>query len=149
MVAPHTDTFSQPNRQTRIGRRGRRLSIDSLEDRSVPATFHVSLGGSDITGDGSIATSFRSVQASINAAAATADGNDNIKVAAGTYITAGVDLALTIPASANLTNLQLLGGWDATFTTQDPPATPTVYVFQNVASLSGDLNILDSQRHHQ
>ena len=130
-------------RKSQKGQPRRRPALELLEDRAVPSTLHVSLLGSD-TGDGSIAAPFRTVQASINAAAATADGDDVIQVQAGTYATAGVDLAIVIPASANLTNLKLSGGWDATFTTQDPTATPTRYVFRNVASLSGDLNILDS-----
>ncbi|MBO0697378.1 MAG: hypothetical protein J2P46_03200 [Zavarzinella sp.] len=108
----------------------------------MPATFHVALDGNDLTGDGSIASPFRTIQRGINAAAATADGNDFVDVAGGTYATAGTDLGISIPASANLSNLQLLGGWDATFTTENPAATPTVYVFQNPATLSGDLSIL-------
>ena len=117
--------------------------MESLEDRTVPATFHTSLSGNDLTGDGSIAAPFRTVQAGINAAAANSDLEDIVKVEGGTYSTALVDLGLNILNSANLTNLQLLGGWNAAFTTQDPTATPTVYVFQNVASPSGDLNVLD------
>jgi hypothetical protein len=117
--------------------------MEGLEDRSVPATFNVALTGDDLTGDGSIATPFRTVQRGITAAAATADGNDEVDVAGGTYATALLDLGLNIPNSANLNNLQLSGGWDATFTTQNPTATPTVYVFQNPASLSGDIGILN------
>ena len=109
----------------------------------MPATFHVALTGSDITGDGSIATPFRTIQKGIATAAATADGDDIVAVAGGTYALAGVDLNIPILASANLTNLQLQGGWDATFAVQNPAATPTIYVFQNAPGLSGDMGILD------
>ena len=108
----------------------------------MPATFNVALTGDDGTGTGTITAPFRTIQKGIDAAVALADGNDVVNVAAGTYATAGTDLGITIPASGNLTNLQLLGGWDATFTTRNPLAIPTVYVFQNVAG-AGDLNILD------
>src|SRR5262245_61352986 len=77
-------------RKSRKGRT-RRPALELLEDRAVPAIYHVSLTGHDATGDGSVGNPFRTVQAGINAAAATADGNDIIKVAAGTYATAGVD----------------------------------------------------------
>jgi len=120
-----------------------RLVLQSLEDRCVPATFHVALTGNDLTGDGSIAAPFRTIQKGITEAAATADGNDFVDVAGGTYATPVFDLAITIPANGNLTNLQLLGGWDAAFTTQNPVATPTVYVFQNAGSPIGDLNIVN------
>jgi hypothetical protein len=125
----------------RVRSRRRSPRIECLEDRAVPAAFHVSLDGNDLTGDGSTAAPFRTIQRGITAAAAAADGNDFVDVAGGTYATPGVDLGISIPASANLLNLQLLGGWDATFTTENPTATPTVYVFQNPATLSGDLNI--------
>src|SRR5262245_8598619 len=115
----------------RLKSRRRFLRIEGLEDRSVPATFHVSLTGDDLTGTGTIAAPFRTIQRGINEAAATADGNDFVDVAGGTYATAGVDLGIAILANPNLTNLHLLGGWDATFTTQNPAATPTLYVFQN------------------
>src|SRR5262245_52824901 len=60
--------------------------LESLEGRWVPATFSVAAGGS--------------IQAAITAAAATADGNDIINIAKATYTE-----NLTIPNSANLTNL--------------------------------------------
>lgn len=123
----------------RLNRRRRTLRIEGLEDRAVPATFHVSLTGNDITGNGSIATPFRTVQAGINAAAAVSDGADVVKVEAGTYATALVDLNLTIPSSANLLDLQLLGGFDvgSNFTTRT--ARSTVYAPQSV----GDVNNID------
>src|SRR5262249_7184429 len=60
--------------------------LESLEGRWVPATFNVSAGGS--------------IQAAINSAAAAADGNDIINIAKATFTG-----NLTIPNSANLTNL--------------------------------------------
>src|SRR5262249_18909454 len=83
---------------------------------------------------GSAAAPFRTVQRAINAAAATADGPDVVQVEAGTYDAAGVDLGLNIPASANLQNLQLLGGYDAGqgFTTRTPRTT--VYIPQTPGS---------------
>src|SRR5262249_15256579 len=112
--------------------------LEALEDRAVPATFHVALTGNDLN-NGSATAPFRTVQAAINAAAATADGPDVVQVEAGTYATAGVDLGLSIPSSANLQNLQLLGGYDAGkgFTTRTPRTT--VYIPQT----PGDRNLQD------
>jgi hypothetical protein len=122
--------------------RGRRRFpwIECLEDRAVPATFYVATTGNDLTGDGSIAAPFRTIQHGIDAAV-TAGGDEVIDVAGGTFADPTFDLRITIPVSANLTSLQLLGGWDDTFTTENPVATPTIYVFKNPATLSGDLNI--------
>src|SRR5262245_40786127 len=85
--------------------------LEQLEDRLAPATFHVSLSGDDTLGDGSTAAPFRTVQKGIDAATATSDGDDIVKVEAGTYATAGIDLGVSIPSNANLQNLQLLGGF--------------------------------------
>jgi hypothetical protein len=41
--------------------------LEALEDRTVPATFHVALTGND-GNNGSAAAPFRTVQAAINAA---------------------------------------------------------------------------------
>src|SRR5262249_51774330 len=107
--------------------------LEALEDRTVPATFHVALTGNDGNA-GSAAAPFRTVQRAINAAAATAGGPHVVQVEAGTYDAAGVDLGLNIPASANLQNLQLLGGYDAGqgFTTRTPRTT--VYIPQTPGS---------------
>lgn len=139
----HRPRLRSDSSRHHVKRRRCLLRMDSLEDRAVPATFHVALTGSDITGDGSAGNPFRTVQFGINAAAAAVDGNDIVEVAGGTYATALVDMALNIPNSANLSSLQLSGGWNATFTIQDPTATPSVYVFQNFASTTGDLNVLN------
>jgi Ca2+-binding RTX toxin-like protein len=122
-----------------VKRRRCTLRMEGLEDRAVPATFHVALSGNDLTGDGSIASPFRTVQAGINAATTTADGEDVVNVATGTYSAAGVDLGLSIPSSANLLNLQLLGGYDvgSNFTTRTPRTT--IYVPQT----PGDRNLQD------
>src|SRR5262249_56147500 len=66
-------------------------------------------------------------------------GDDAAWVEAGPYATAGVDLGLNTPASANLQNLQLLGGYDAGqgFTTRTPRTT--VYIPQT----PGDRNLQD------
>ena len=114
-----------------VKRRRCTLRMEGLEDRAVPATFHVALTGNDITGNGSIATPFRTVQAGINAAAATADGNDIVKVEAGTYATAGVDLGLSIPSSANLHEPATAGRLRRRLDLHHPHPRSTVYVFQN------------------
>ncbi|HJZ94730.1 MAG TPA: right-handed parallel beta-helix repeat-containing protein [Gemmataceae bacterium] len=77
----------RPTRRTaaRLSRRSA-LRVDGMEDRTVPATFNVAAGGS--------------IQAAIDAAAATNDGNDIINIAPATYTG-----NLVIPNSANLTNL--------------------------------------------
>lgn len=97
--------------------------VEILEDRALLSTFHVSLSGNDATGDGSVATPFRTVQAGINAAAAANDGDDAVEVAQGLYNTFDVDGKISIPASANLSNLELTGGWNATFTARTPQST--------------------------
>src|SRR5262249_27421977 len=111
--------------RSRKARRAQRPRLEILEDRCVPATFHVALTGLD-TNTGGVADRFRSIQAAINAAAATADGPDIIQVAAGTYNSTTFDGKLSIPTSANLSNLKILGGFDSTFTTQT--ARSTIYI---------------------
>jgi autotransporter-associated beta strand protein len=112
----------------------RRSFLESLEDRSLMATFHVSLGGLD-TNLGTEAAPFRSIQAAITAASATSDGDDTIKVGGGVYNTLGVDQQFIIgngsSPPAGLQNLELLGGWNSDFTVQNPLLTPTDYTFTN------------------
>src|SRR5436190_84275 len=91
--------------------RRHRPQIELLEARVVPATFFAATTGND-GNPGTAAAPFRTIQAGVNAAAAIADGNDVVNVAAGTYATPGVDQAIAIPNTANLTNLQVLGGFD-------------------------------------
>lgn len=134
----------QPVRATGAVRRFPSPCVMQLEDRVVPATFHVALSGDDGAGDGSINNPFRTIQAGINAAAATSDGNDFVNVAAGTYNTAGVDLDLVVPASATLQNLQLLGGWDATFSTRTPRTTIYASQTAHADANSIDLQVLDA-----
>jgi hypothetical protein len=108
-----------------------RLVVEQLDDRLVPATFHVAPDGSNATGDGSAAGPYRTVQHAINQAALT-PGPHAVKVAAGTYATAGVDLAVTVN-DPDLAGLQLLGGWDrTTFSVRMPGST--VYVPQSAAA---------------
>ncbi|MBI2808536.1 MAG: hypothetical protein HYX68_26410 [Planctomycetes bacterium] len=97
--------------------RGRfRPRVETLEDRLAPAAFMVALTGNDADPFGVAGGSYRTIQAAVNAAAAVNDGDDFVNVATGTYNTAGVDARFDIPASANLQNLQMLGGWNAAFT---------------------------------
>jgi fibronectin-binding autotransporter adhesin len=121
------------DRQRQVVRR-RKSFLEPLESRQLLATFHVSLAGDD-TNDGSNLTPFRSIQAAIAAASSTVDGPDIIKVAGGVYNEVGVDQRFIIGHSssppAGLTDLQLLGGWDANFTNRNPALTPTDYTFTN------------------
>lgn len=118
--------------------------LEQLEEREVPSAFFVSTLGNDANNGTSAGTAFRTIQAAITAAAASADGNDTINVAAGTYATSGVDTAITIPSDAELTNLQILGGWNSTFTVRNPASTATVYIPQNTGSIIGfDVTIAD------
>ncbi len=57
------------------------LALETLEDRSVPATLHVAPDGIDAAGQGSAVSPFRSIQFAVNQAAT----DDIIKVAEGTY----------------------------------------------------------------
>lgn len=121
-----------------------RPAAEILEDRLAPALFNVATFGNDVTGDGSAANPYRTLQRAVNEAAAFADGNDTINLAGGTYNQAGVDLNVLIPNSANITNLSVLGGWNGTFTVRDPLATPTLFAPQTGALATPDVLILDA-----
>lgn len=130
--------------QPAVGPRRFRPNLEQLEEREVPSAFFVSTLGNDAN-PGTSTQPFRTIQAGINAAALTLDGNDTVNVAGGTYSTAGVDLAINIPADAELTNLQLLGGWNSTFTTRNPADTPTNYIPQNTGNIVAfDVTVADS-----
>src|SRR5262249_48899227 len=90
------------------------LRVEGMEDRTVPATFNVAAG--------------TSIQAAINAAAATSDGNDIINIAKATFTE-----NLVIPNSTNLTNLVIR---------KDPAATgsPTIK-----ASTAGAILTVDGE----
>ena len=115
-----------------------------LEDRALLSTFHVALTG-DNGNDGSAAAPFRTVQAAINAAAAADDGDDVIKVAAGTYNTFDVDGKINVLNSANTTNLVISGGWDAGFVTATPRSTIYMpdYTGAPTNGSLGDIDVLD------
>src|SRR4051812_15588047 len=99
-------------RLNRDSRKRRPAILERLEDRSLLAVFTVALTGSDADPAGLGGGSYRTIQAAINAASAASDGGDEIRVAGGNYNAAGIDGRFDIPASANLQNLQLRGGWD-------------------------------------
>jgi hypothetical protein len=64
----------------------RRVLLESLEDRTSPAIFIVyGFGGSDVSGIGSAAAPFQSIQRAVN----VAQNGDTIKVAGGLYQYAG------------------------------------------------------------
>ncbi|MBI3466526.1 MAG: right-handed parallel beta-helix repeat-containing protein, partial [Planctomycetes bacterium] len=88
-----------------------RLGVEHLENRRLLAVVHVSRTGMD-TNPGTADMPFRTVQHAINQLAIAGDLTDDVvKVKADTFDEAGVDLAITVPASSDLINLQLLGGF--------------------------------------
>lgn len=129
--------FRQKTKRASRGRRHRPV-LELLEDRTAPATFHVSLSGSDAS-TGGVADPFRTIQRAVTAAADAADGDDTIRVEAGVYNAPGVDLAISIPSSLNIANLVLLGGFNigSGFSTRTPRTT--VYVPQS----PGNINVAD------
>lgn len=106
--------------------------LERLEDRRVLSTFYVSLTGNDTSGNGTIATPYRSIQKALDIASLDATSPHTINVAAGTYNQLGFDNGFGIGNSAsptpNLNGLTLNGGWNATFTTQTVGST--VYIPQ-------------------
>ncbi len=119
-----------------------RPQIDWLEDRLAPATFHVALTGDDVAGDGSAANPFRTLQRAVNETAAANDGNDVIRMGAGLYNQAGVDNAVSIPNNANITNLNILGGWDAAFAAQTGTSTLQPQTAGTGISIAGLSNVV-------
>lgn len=119
--------------------------LEVLEERALLAVFHVSLTGDD-GNVGSAAEPFRTVQQAINAAAASDDGDDVVKVQAGTYDTP-LDLGFTVPSDDELDSLDIIGSFNATFTTSDVLFAATNYHPQDSGgsiSLGDDDTILDS-----
>ena len=106
--------------------------LERLEDRLVLSSFYVSLTGNDTTGNGTIATPYRSIQKALDIANLNATGPHTINVAAGTYSQLGFDNGFGIGSSAspspNLNGLTLDGGWNTAFTTQTIGST--VYIPQ-------------------
>lgn len=108
-----------------------RLTLERLEDRTVPAVYFVAPGGADAAGHGGAANPFASIQYALNRAAAS---GDTIEVAAGTYAyNAAADVSsasLGATAVAVVLNKQvtILGGYNAANWSQPPNATanPTI-----------------------
>jgi Protein of unknown function (DUF1565) len=119
------------------------LAAAAASAQAAEAALHVSLSGSDTTGDGSVSSPFRTIQKAVDAAQATsAAEDDEIRVQQGTYAEPGVDLAISIPASANTASLAVLGGFNGDFTVQT--AATTVFVPQQTGSIATpDLEVLD------
>jgi len=111
-LTPWLSTFGnlgfnrRPERRNKSrGVRHATISLEQLEDRALLSTFHVATNGDDVAAAADVthATAFRSIQAAVNAAASASDGDDEIKVAAGIYNTAGVDaLVITSGATASI-----------------------------------------------
>lgn len=118
--------------------------VEMLEDRALLSTFRVSLTGDDATGDGSVATPYRTIQAAVDAAAATSDGDDIVQVAAGTYNSLDVDGKISILANANLSNLLISGGWDASFSSRTPQSTIYMPDYAGAPTLGsqGDIDVV-------
>ena len=135
--------FGKPSRNQRRTEQKKATAkpqMTELEDRITPATFYVSTSGDDTTLDGTnVASPYRSIQTAVNAAGALA-GADEIRVAAGIYNTPGFDNAISIGVS-NSDGLQLLGGFNAAFTTQT--AGDSVFIGQSSSPLGVDSNDVD------
>ena len=118
-----------------IGKRNFRSGFERfecLEDRVLLSSFYVATTGNDLTGDGSIAAPYRSIQKAIDVAGLDPSFPHKIDVASGTYNQAGVDNGFGIGSTASpkpfLNGLTLDGGWDASFTTQTVGST--IYIPQ-------------------
>ncbi len=122
-------------------------SLEQLEDRALLTTLHVALTGDDAAAALDNSLSFRTIQAAITAAALTADGADEILVAAGTYTDPALDGKLSIPDDAELTNLVISGGWNAGFTTRVPQSTiyiPSIAAQTPLTGADGDIDVADA-----
>lgn len=96
-----------------------------------PDIFYVQAGA---TGDCSLDSPCGNVQQAIDLAEAGGDGNE-VYVAAGVYM-------------ENITvsyGIAVLGGWDATFTTQDPIANPTIIDGQGEHNFEVNGNASDTE----
>lgn len=110
-------------------RRGlyRGLLVERLEPRLVLSTFFVTPTGSDGNSGLLSGQPLRTIQQAI-IRANSSSGPHVINMGGGTYSNPGLDTAINIPNATNLTNLQVLGGWNTGFTLRDPVATPSVYM---------------------
>jgi hypothetical protein len=121
------------NRRLRRPAQARRArpQLETLEDRTVPATYFVSPAGADVAGGGGAANPFRSIQYAVNRAAPT---GDTIQVAAGAYTynaaadTTAAQLGTTAVVVVFNKQLIIKGGYNAAnwAAAPDPVANPTV-----------------------
>jgi Ca2+-binding RTX toxin-like protein len=114
-----------------------RFHLERLEERTVLSSFFVSLNGSDAVATTGTATDpFRTIQHAIDETAAADALDDTISVEAGVYQDPTHDLAISVPNSGNINNLQILGGFNAgtDFTTGRTPRS-TVYVPQQAGNV--------------
>jgi fibronectin-binding autotransporter adhesin len=123
------------------------ISLEELEDRALLSTMYVSTTGDDGTAViGDTALPFRTIQAAIAAAASANDAADEIRVASGTYNDVALDGKISIPNSANIEDLVISGGWNATFVTQTPQSTiyiPSIAAQTPPTGADGDVDIAD------
>ncbi len=123
------------------------ISLEELEDRALLSTMYVSTTGDDGTAViGDAALPFRTIQAAITAAASANDAADEIRVASGTYNDPTLDGKISIPNNANITDLVISGGWNATFVTQTPQSTiyiPSIAAQTPPSGSDGDVDIAD------
>ncbi len=130
-LAALSKTFVRQSATKSLEKKRRRMShvgwLECLEERIVLSTFYVALTGNDTTGNGSIATPYRSIQKALDVANLDATGPHTIDVAAGTYSQAAFDKGFGIGSSAgpspNLVGLTLSGGWNSSFTVQTNGST--------------------------
>src|SRR4051794_37014781 len=119
-----------PSAATPTLARRARPHLESLEDRTVPATYFVSPAGADVAGGGAAANPFRSIQYAVNRAAPT---GDTVQVAAGTYTynaaadTTQAQLGTTAVVVVYNKQVIIKGGYNAAnwAAAPDPAANPT------------------------